>query len=501
MDIRIDEVRKIVDTLPIGLYAGRRVLTTLDLTAETSYYSPYDDNIVISYPLIAEGLKNATISENYTKETAIRSMVYHEVSHAILTPNDTIIHINTSYYRNNPYKQEENFKIFNIFEDERIETLLANFYLDVDFKKHLYYINGGKNGSDSPSTPLEAFYNLVRFRKDFHGLLPKVDKIIQFAKDINRATGQSGFGGFDFWYVKEYWDYVFSLYEQVKKHFNKDGKSNKGTKNGNSNSNKNANKNGGEEGEGEGNKEDYTSGNNKPTKIIPDFNPKEIFNTALNETFDTKVYETLKAIINQFNHRNNSGNGIKSYSGTINPRNFLNDDYRYFDKKIGVNGNNKFGTLHLNLMLDDSGSYYYNAKDTNKVIQALIEIEKQNKNFTFDVYFVAYNYRKAKNNEERYIKPTGSNRLTSELFDLVRTAQKPNTFNYNIVMYDGLAYNHGTELNFAAYNRNNLTIISDEDNQSAIEKYCPSANKIFVNGDYPQYISENIIKALSKAFR
>lgn len=491
MDIKVNEVKEIVDTLPIGLYAGRRVPCTLDLEAETSYYVPSDDVIVISFPIIAKGLQAAVECEDYTKETAIRSMVYHELSHAILTPAEGMKYILTNQLEHD---------IFNIFEDERIETLLANYYLDVDFKKQIYYINGGEI-NDKPSNALEAFYNLVRFRKDFHGLLPKVDSIIGQAKNINRETGANYFPWSEYNKNYKYWDNVRKLYKQVKQYFNDDNKENQSSNDGQENAN----------GITDGitddgtpisiNENDKKVMTDKNIAVFPGFSPKDTFNATFNENIDTEVYETLKAIINQFNRKNNSGNGIKSYSGIINPRNFLNDDYRYFDKKIGVNGNNKFGSLHLNLMLDDSGSYCENCKATNKVIQALIEIEKQNKNFTFDVYFVANDYRKAKNNQERYIKANGGNKLTPELFDLVRTAQKPNTFNYNIVMYDGMAYCRGEEKNFGAYNRNNLTIISSTDNRSAIENYCPNANKIFVNRDYPNYISENIIKALSRAFR
>jgi hypothetical protein len=152
-------------------------------------------------------------------------------------------------------------------------------------------------------------------------------------------------------------------------------------------------------------------------------------------------------------------------------------------------------------MLDNSGSYRNNCDATNKIIQALIDIEKTNKNFTFDVYFVAKYYVKAKNNTEKYIQAKGGNELRKELFDIVRDAQKPNTYNYNIVMYDGIAYGHGQAKNFGAYNHNNLTIISDTTNKSAIEKYCSNARKIYVDGGYPEQISKIVIETLTKAFR
>lgn len=481
MDITFNEVDSIVRTLPIGLYAKRRVPCELDAEAETSYYNPAEDTIVISYPIIADSLTPVKESEEYTKETAVRSMLYHEVSHAILTPKGLI----------NPYIGERKRNILNIFEDERIETLLRNFYLDVDFKKQVYYINGGIK---EPTNALEAFYNLVRFGIDFHGLLPRVKEIINNYSNLSVINNEN---------MSDYiWD-IYDLYEAVENYFKSDEKNNNpmplpdlsgmGIP-----SDINPSFTATMENSQENNEEGEV--NREVTISTPNINIGDIIKT---DNFrDKNIYDTLTAIINQFNFRNNSGNGINSYSGILSPRNFVRDDYRYFDKKVNTNGNNKFGTLHLNLMLDNSGSYYDNCDATNKIIQALIDIEKANKNFTFDVYFVAEYYVKAKNNTEKYINARGGNELRKELFDIVRNAQKPNTYNYNIVMYDGIAYcDYREAKNFGAYNRNNLTIISDSSNKSKIEQYCPNANKIYVDKGYPEQISKIVVETLTKAFR
>lgn len=481
MDITFNEVDSIVRTLPIGLYAKRRVPCELDAEAETSYYNPAEDTIVISYPIIADSLTPIKESEEYTKETAVRSMVYHEVSHAILTPKGLI----------NPYIGERKRNVLNIFEDERIETLLRNFYLDVDFKKQVYYINGGIK---EPTNALEAFYNLVRFGIDFHGLLPRVKEIINNYSNLSVINNEN---------MSDYiWD-IYDLYEAVENYFKSDEKNNNpmplpdlsgmGIP-----SDINPSFTATMENSQENNEEGEV--NREVTISTPNINIGDIIKT---DNFrDKNIYDTLTAIINQFNFRNNSGNGINSYSGILSPRNFVRDDYRYFDKKVNTNGNNKFGTLHLNLMLDNSGSYCDNCDATNKIIQALIDIEKANKNFTFDVYFVAEYYVKAKNNTEKYINARGGNELRKELFDIVRNAQKPNTYNYNIVMYDGIAYcDYREAKNFGAYNRNNLTIISDSSNKSKIEQYCPNANKIYVDKGYPEQISKIVVETLTKAFR
>lgn len=511
MELNFNEVNNILKTLPIGLYAKRRVPCSLDTEAEASYYSPIDDTIVVSFPMIADSVKTVEETPEFTRESVIRTMLYHEVSHAILTPRcATPAH----FYQ---LKDEEIMGVFNIFEDERIETLLHAYYFDVDFKKQVYYINGGK--VTEPKTAMQAFYNLVRFRVDFHGLLPNVDNIISRypASKVNGAS-TTWEGTIDN-YIRE----VRNLYEEVKSYFYSDKSS--------------------KSGEGEDD-ESETSSSTSSVKYSPVTSDEELMEksglaakvasdamkelkesetaiaplkafSALDPTKyrNEEVYKTLEAIISQFNKKNNTGNnGISSYSGILSPRNFLRDDFRYFDKKIGINGNNKFGTLHLNLMLDDSGSYRSNDDATNEIIQALINLEKTNSNFTFDVYFVAEDYRKAKTNSEKYIHSNSGNILTDELFDLVRNAQKPNSYNYNIVMFDGnacsmdvsnrtrLSHKSGFE-NFAAFNRDNVTIISDTTNQRYMEKYCPSANKIYIDSGYPQKIGEVVAQTLTRAFR
>lgn len=487
MELNFNEVNNILVTLPIGLYAKRRVPCTLDAEAETSYYVPADDTIVVSYPIIAKGAKDLEETPEFTKESVVRTMLYHEVSHAILTPFRFTPDRWPFYLR----KDKELADAYNIFEDERIETLLCGYFLDVDFKKQVYYING--NTIPTPTTPLMAFYNLVRFRVDFHGLLPRVNEII--AK-YPASVIYNDLQGDDLWIASRYLDDIKDLLHDVRLYFPTSSSSTSAAATyvavGAVTSDKAL-----QEVMSEAGLDNICGGRNGEGGP----NVAKMLDKA-NFT-DMNIYKTLEGIINQFNKKNNmANNGMSAYTGVISPRNFLRDDYKYFDKKVGVNGNNKYGALHLNLMLDDSGSYWYNEQATNKIIQALIDIEKANKNFSFDVYFVAEDYRKAKTNAEKYLRADGGNQLTSELLDLVRDAQKPGTYNYNIVMYDGIAYcTDASAKYFKAYNRDNVTIISDYSNECKIEKFCPSANKIFIHDHYPERISEEVAKALSRAFR
>ena len=81
MEITFAKCEQILDTLPIGYYTGRRIPTSLDETAETSMYSPMEDRIIVSYPIIAHRM--SMLPETADVEEAVRSMLYHEVSHDV----------------------------------------------------------------------------------------------------------------------------------------------------------------------------------------------------------------------------------------------------------------------------------------------------------------------------------------------------------------------------------------------------------------------------------
>ena len=149
MELTFGECKKILDTLPLGYYCGRRIAVELDKEEATSFYSPAEDKIVVSLPIIQKGLESVT--NEAEKETAIRSMLYHEVSHAILTPIKIFDYI----------RGEEGRYVFNVFEDERIETVLNDYYMDVNFKQQLFNIMGETPNVDV-NDPRSVFYSVVR---------------------------------------------------------------------------------------------------------------------------------------------------------------------------------------------------------------------------------------------------------------------------------------------------------------------------------------------------
>ena len=497
------ETKAIADALPIGIYAKRRIRCSLREDENTSFYSPMTDEIIISYPQITGALKMTPEDED--KEVAIRSMLYHEVSHAILTG-----------WNGRVTDQ------FNIFEDERIETVLNDFYLDVDFAKQVYRINGIQSNDDlkAPKNALDAFYQLVRFHKGDADLLDRVKKLlVKYAPlsktMLNLPSGES------------WWDYnreINDLFNEVKKRFgeppvNEDDGCESGDGDG---SGKSGDSGKSKDGKGKKDKSGMTDGDGKKIavdvkdaikkaleagadgdmlEILKEMNSLEkVFSDGVAPAYDDDLYKKFDVIISNFNKKNNSGASLTGYSGVFNPRSAGREDYRYFDRKATVNGTNKFGTFHLNLFLDNSGSFCDNAPIVNAVLGALVRLEKVNRNFSFDVVHCGVGEELITDKAKIGLTCDDGTKLDYDAIELYRKLQKPSTYNYNIVLYDGSCYDRRYNDAFKAFNHSNTTIISDISNREEIERYAPNAKQI-ITKRYTENLLNNIVDTLTKAFR
>ena len=195
------EVKNVFDTLPVGFYLGRRIDVELSETSTMSFFDPAHDKITVSAPTIME------VVENYKGEDLeeiVRGLLYHEISHVLLTC--------TEY---TSYGSQEIARAFNVFEDERIETLLRNYYKNVNFRKLIFLVNDYQNKSGKANLPntapdgWTAYYELVRFHKGEQKWLDRVAYIINRYKKYNAATDRYDWG--------RYVDEVEELYRQYVK--------------------------------------------------------------------------------------------------------------------------------------------------------------------------------------------------------------------------------------------------------------------------------------------
>ena len=186
MEITKAQVERILETLPIGYYIKRNVEVVLS-NSESSYCELINDKIVISYPMIQKAVKD--LEDDSNLEMYIRTLLYHETSHAFLTPLTLKIS-----------------DIINIFEDERIETIFNTYYKNTNFKKLLYDITKFKG--EEPKSPMEEFYQTVRFRKGRKKFVNRVNELIMYYKNLSRDS----FG----YYVRAYTDDIKNLFDCIK---------------------------------------------------------------------------------------------------------------------------------------------------------------------------------------------------------------------------------------------------------------------------------------------
>ena len=509
MKVTFARCDSILKTLPIGFYAGRRVEVGLDEKARTSHYSPFEDKIVVSYPIIAKRFEDMPDTSTCTEEEAVRSMLYHEVSHAILTPKQGL----SANPRN------------NIFEDERIETVLADYYHGVDFRKQLYDICGGY--VPMPKDNEGAFFNAVRFGLGTPKVKQMIAEMLKTYAGINRNSPIYS----EKTSVCNYERDITRLWSEVCREFAKNPESfrpaiAKSTSSGmamNNDLKANGKNEGGEEGNNQPAGESSEKTSNKPIAGMgrPHKSPlskediKKIMSESLEQKTSMSSFERRKVaefqksaevIISNFNKKNKEGNGINAYSGVFNPRAVVRQDYRFFDKKITAHGNNKFGTCHLNLIIDRSGSYSSNQNMTNGILAALTEIEKKNPNFSMDVGFIGEEFELCQTIKDRQMHACGGNNIPDNMKEILLKMQKPNTCNYNIVLFDGDALSDCCGKSdkekcdlFGAFDMKQTTLITDPDNEVYM-KPAFTASKVVVTTAYTKELVDNILRAFIVAF-
>lgn len=501
MELSLSKCKSILETLPIGFYTGRRIEVELDAEAETSYYMPMEDKIKVSYPIIAHRMSKVKEGD-CDEDEAVRSMLYHEVSHAILTPEEGL----------------HNNETVNTFEDERIETVLRNYYHGVNFKKQLLDIHGGHVPKAHDNRT--AFFNAVRFGLGTRKVRSEVKRLLEKYKMLNRASNR--------WdsdpCCSDYEDDISRLYKLICNEFEEDPDAFNGDGNNDvqqMDSLKNSSgpsEDGDEEGDQENeNEQSSTDGQQSIQEHKVQLDVEQVKRmvgqslshgaklTPENQQKLNDFQKTVETIIGNFNKKNAGGCGINTYSGVFNPRAVARKDYRYFERSMTTQGNNKFGSCHLNLLIDCSGSFYDNVDLTNGILATLSEVERKNRNFTMDVCFINDGLHPCRTVKDRQMEACGSNTIPPETKQLLVKWQKPQTCNYNIILFDGDAIcdwslkDETKRKMFGIFDMKQTTLITDPDN----EKYMKPAftsTKVIVTKHYTDELINHITNALTIAF-
>ena len=168
MNIALGELQEYCAACPIAYYAGRS-LPLKAACVPSSYANIVNGEIVISLPQVNNAMKDVQAADI----SLVRPLVYHEVSHVILTPRHLDVGISYAQWNNEKMrkmtyddadlaKHSANVKLLvNLFEDERIETVSKDTYMEVDFYKNCCRVNDWHRPV-VPTTAFNAFYMVVR---------------------------------------------------------------------------------------------------------------------------------------------------------------------------------------------------------------------------------------------------------------------------------------------------------------------------------------------------
>lgn len=494
------EIENILKTLPVGYYIGRNV--PLKLTNENgSYYVPMDDEAYISYPMlnnVMTKIESKLNDENIERLT--RTLTYHEISHAFITPK--------SLSMNN---------IVNAFEDERIESICRNYYKGVDFKELLMLVNDW-DGKTEPAhdTAFSVWYSLVRYHFGKPHFIIKVAALLKKYRKLHRFS--------DYWSSYNYKNEIMALYREVEEDFLKDEleKQRKAEEEAKAadeeeqqNDNTGMSMNAGDDNDAEESDEmnETESDSVGQSEVSPEELREKQLEEQLNKMSDEELQELFENITRAADEEvkklfensqvyvnpgvqerlaniilankkvtKSNASAINAYSGVFDPRSVIRDDYKWFVQQNRQGNVKQFSKIKLNLFIDNSGSFCSNETIVNQLLFALKKLEQQEPNFTFDLITMNTRFELKKKNK-RELHCGGGNDIPTYSEGIIKKVQDRQSMNYNIVLFDGDALSNPTEgrsgKQFKRFNIPNTVMILEDSNRKYAETYCKGIKRIY----------------------
>ena len=490
----------VLKTLPVGYYLGHPVSLRLDPTGDSTYIELDCERVTVSYKNICTALENAP--DDIDPEPIIRALLYHEISHALLTPrgllstaNGDLIYKCCSRYKNSAdkaaYIRDHVHDIINIFEDERIETTCHNYYMNVDFKRLLVLLNGDPKNFMNRD-PIGKFFTLVRYRIGPKDLLDTVSSIIkQFYGETYMMQNCETYAKS---IIKLFASMLPSDFQYQHNHNEQDNDAMQDAQ---------------DNGSVQDDQNDATENQTSPAPLTDDqvdaiARAIEEKLTACQITIEkSKIKEVFKklstngeaaAIRAQFervvqtalNKHKAQSSGSLGYSGRIDPRSAANKDYRWFAKKSQGSSVKRFSKIRFNLFCDDSGSFYGSKLKMNAVILALKELAATNHDIQVKVIHCGSGIT-VPDQESPWLTCRGSSFFDGSLPTIYKEAQRPDATNINMVVFDGefcTRMDITKDKAFGTFNHPNCIIVSDTDNEDDFNNYAPQARKTFIGCRY-----------------
>lgn len=465
MDVSRAQVEKILKTLPIGFYLHYNV--NVELTdEESSSHNALTDDIHISFSQL-QRIFNEVDENDVEVETFVRTMLYHEVGHALLTP---------SFCAGD--------QIMNIFEDERLETLLENYFLNVEFKK-MIKLAAHYNPNSKPQNPMQMFFEVVRFRK---GPAQFVNQVAQIILTHSKTTKTRS----SYLYV---WD-VQALYDEIKTWFEEKAQQAEQNKS-------NSNDVGAQTAQTDEDEEMVDEGDMQLNDNTLQVGAQTALENALTYADDVDVSEQINQIFAAFKTTETRlGSAIQARSGVFDPRSVVRDDYKWWVQKNRQGNVKAFAKLKLNLFIDCSGSFENNDRIVNCMLKALIKLEKINPDFQFDLIRCGTGEQLCPKHKRRQYSNSGT-QISSNIETLYHQVQQRGWKNVNICLYDGDFCLHTSKIKeklrlarpISVFDNKDCVCIFDKENQPYADMYLKNC-KVVISHNYTAELIKHIMAAL-----
>ena len=503
MQITYNQVKKILDTLPIGYYLGHSIPPVkLSKESDSTYINQITEEITVSFQNVQTMLQNAP--DDIDVESVVRGLLYHEVSHAVLTPAiqftgaglelDGYVFSFVFYDVTSAY--EKKFKrllcfrdckdLFNIVEDERIETLLKDYYLNVDFRKNVVLLNGITDPEKELENAdfLKRFFLVCRYHVGTQEELSLLKKVISNSKKLTNKSNASE--------LKYYFENIDNLAVAVLN--NVKIPSNQENQNQQSFDNKKP-------------KDGQQNATPSPVEIsdlfkdTPDMRKeagkiKDVLKKITTNQEAASCADRLNRIITAaMNKRKMRSGAHTAYAGNIDPRLCANKDYRWFTKKSTTGNGKRFDKININLFCDNSGSFYSDEDNLNGLIVTLLKLAEQNKDLTVTTTHINKSIRRG-TKEDMFVHCKGGTELNDSIKTIYPSLQKPNATNWNVVVFDGYC---SKPENFAVFNHPNVIMVVDGSNRTTINTYCPQTRSKIITGDYAKEFEQTVLSLLEQA--
>jgi hypothetical protein len=552
MKITLKEMVEVAKRLPIGYYLGRKTPVIVEV-GMNAYCTTVNGEIHIGIGLLQRAADNIDPSkaDKWDKEVLLRCLLYHEIGHLLLTPK-YLKYITVIKPDGSIANVQEGHAIINIFEDERIEQLLASTFYGVDFKAFCLLVN--KNADES-NTFTDKFFDAVRLRKTSPSKSAAIDNAICRLKNYTALSE----------YLDEYKESLNALIqelfkddeeksEQSKQEQSKDkGEGQSSKSEGDSEDDKGKGSGGEEEAEDEEESSSASpSPNNSPNEEEnPANNPaseeeKDDENAAGEDKEPTGAKgvrspitpgflkelasvvfgdptQDIQNTLNRFANRLAKKRGAQTAGcwsglhGRIETKRDAMDKDKIFRRKSDV-GDKLMQSVNLTLWVDHSGSFYSSRDKLNQILTAVYKTLQMTAGKLNVNVVKMEEYATVARPNEWAVNPLGDNSINDTYAAAWERTRKKDRRNIDIVVFDGAcgcaAYNlfkgsrntekvklnRKYEVGIAnkIWNSHDCWVVSDEQNRKFFTLAMPKAHITYIESDYAEHLQAKVMEILDR---